>query len=551
MKTLAFRFSIVAFTCFIAPSVFGGALLVDGGGDNWPMAGGPHGSWSTTGKAVPTQWSVAQNVNIRWRTTLPEGGQGGIAVWGDRLFLTTNKPLPDGTANNHAIGSDIVGYCINANTGEILWKVTLPGTKPMQHSGLFSDASSPTPITDGKYVWFVNASGRMGCYDFDGKSIWERPFESRTRHNAKQCEPMLLGNSLIYVAMRDASDPKRRPMKAKPGVRNSPPEDWPWTFLRAFDKHTGKPIWTADAGTSVHNTPTVGFVDGKPVIFHSRGGGHRPPETPYGYSLTAIGGKQPGASLWDVPFPSGIAYVVSHFDQQHAYCFDKDQLCVLNINNGKETKRISLTNHVDWHRFNEEQQQYVSETNTTFSATGKKPKFHPTNQTNILIGDHCLFMSYTGHCIGRVNVKTGKVEYVQVPIQIEWQNQGSDGNQTGDGAGKPVRQLRWSNHIPSDTHNARGMPVAPDKRAKGDGWGHVTSAPPIAVNGHVIFTTMLGTVYVVNARAETFNDRAIVGINDLGDAGKTWTLSNPAASNGKLYFRTLKDVVCVEKQPGR
>lgn len=539
-------------TVFIAVSLWCTAfsasaseLLIKDSADHWPMASGPHGSWSTTGKAFPKQWSAATGENIRWRTSLPEGGQSGIAVWGDRLFLTTNKPLPANTANKDAVGSDIVGYCINANTGAIIWKVDLPGNKPMQHSGLFSDASSPTPITDGKHVWFVNASGMMGCYDYDGKKIWERLFESRTRHNAKQCEPMLVGDSIIYVEMRDASDPKRRPMKAKPGVRNSPAEDWPWTFLRAFDKYTGKPLWTADAGTSVHNTPTVGFVDGKPVIFHARGGGHRPPETPYGFSLTAVTnmtGKQPGATLWNAPRQSGIAYVVSHFNQHYAYCFDAGHLCVLDIKNGNETKRISLTSPVDWHRFNENQQQYVSKTGTTFVTGEKKSKPHPTNQTNIMVGEYCLFMSYTGHCIGRINTKTGKVEYVQVPIQVVWPTS----EQNSERATKLTRQLSWSKFIPSDTQNSRGMEVAPDRRAKGDGWGHVTSAPPIAVNGHVIFTTMLGTVYIVNAQAKTFNDSAIVGINDLGHAGQTWTLGSPAASQGRLYFRTLKNVMCIE-----
>lgn len=536
MRLPAIVFCSVTMMLVMSTSALSDELLIKDAQGHWPMAGGPTGAWAAKDKLIPTQWSVATNKNIRWRTALPEGGQSGIAVWGDRLFLTTNKPLRVGTANEKAVGSDIVGYCINATTGDVLWKVDLPGTKVMQHSGLFSDASSPTPITDGSLVWFVNASGMMACFDMDGKKKWERKFESRSRHNAKQCEPMMIGNMLLHVEMREESDPKRRPMKAKAGQRNSPPEDWPWTFIRAFDKATGKPLWTADAGTSVHNTPTVGVVNGKPVVFHSRGGGHRPPEMPYGVSLTAISGDTPGNTLWSSPFKGGVAYVVAHFDQRNAYCFDSGALCVLDIKTGKKTKRISLTHQVDWHQYDEKKQRYETRTNTTFSAKGKKgkkPKVHPTNQTNIVTGDYCLFMSYTGHCIGRINVKTGKVEYVQVPIQVD---------------PKLDSQLSWSNFVPSDTQNSRGMSIAPDKRAKGNGWGHVTGASPIAVNDHVIFTTMLGTVYVVNAQAAVFDQHAIVGVNDLGHAGKTWTLASPAASQGRLFFRTLKEVVCIERQ---
>jgi outer membrane protein assembly factor BamB len=543
--------AIIFVTCLIlyalgaSQETFAQNQLIANAKNNWPTAAGPDGSWATRGDNFPSSWSVATNKNIRWRTSLPEGGQSGIAVWNDHLFLTTNRPLSIETPNADAVGGEITGYCINANTGKVLWKVELPGDRIMQHTGLFSDASSPTPVTDGKYVWFVNASGMMGCYDFSGKTIWTREFVSRSRHNAKQCEPMLIGDALVYVQMRDKDDPKRRPMKAKPGQRNSAPELWPWTFIRAFDKNTGKPLWTADAATSIHNTPTVGYINDQPAIFHARGGGHRPPEMPYGFSLTSLAPANPGKTLWNRDTKSGIAYFVAHFDQQHAYCFDAGHLCSLDIKTGEETKRISITKNVDWYRYNEATNKYEAKRDTTFSPKGKKSRLHPTNQTNILLGDHCLFMSYAGHCIGRINVKTGKVEYVQVPVQVVWNSK----NKTAcDGPSNPNKQFLWSKHIPSDTQNSRGMSIAPDKRAKGDGWGHVTSAPPIAVNNHVIFTTMLGTVYVVNADAKTFDASAIVSVNDLGHAGKTWTLGSPAAAGGRLFFRTLKNVVYIEAQ---
>ena len=55
----------------------------------WPQAAGPNGNWQTTGKPAVNNWSVARNQNILWRTTLPNGGQSGIAVFANRIFLTT------------------------------------------------------------------------------------------------------------------------------------------------------------------------------------------------------------------------------------------------------------------------------------------------------------------------------------------------------------------------------------------------------------------------------------------------------------------------------
>ena len=70
------------------------SVKVDGSDNQWPMSGGPDGSYRVkTSVKVPTKWSVRNNVNIKWKTSLPEGGQSGIAVWGDKLFLTINPPL--------------------------------------------------------------------------------------------------------------------------------------------------------------------------------------------------------------------------------------------------------------------------------------------------------------------------------------------------------------------------------------------------------------------------------------------------------------------------
>ena len=83
--------------------------------NQWPQAAGPNHNWTVqTQKTVPTQWSVTQDKNIRWKKTLPETGQSGIAVWGKRLFLTTMKPLTADQTAKSKKGTDIVLYCIDA-----------------------------------------------------------------------------------------------------------------------------------------------------------------------------------------------------------------------------------------------------------------------------------------------------------------------------------------------------------------------------------------------------------------------------------------------------
>jgi hypothetical protein len=56
---------------------------------NWPQAAGPDGN-------RPVRTANSLNHDILWRTPPPNGGQSGIAVWGDRLFLTTFDDYRDG-----------------------------------------------------------------------------------------------------------------------------------------------------------------------------------------------------------------------------------------------------------------------------------------------------------------------------------------------------------------------------------------------------------------------------------------------------------------------
>ena len=497
--------------------------------DQWPMASGPSGTWTTTtDQRIPTEWSVSTGSNVLWKTVLPEGGQSGIAVWEDQLFLTINKPLPIGTPLENAEGSDIVAYCLDANTGKVLWTRDIPSPKTMPYSGLFSDNSSATPITDGNHVWFINHGGTMICFDMDGNEVWTRSFESRSRHNAKQCEPILVDNQLLFVLMRDPNDPLRRPMRAEAGNRNSSAEFWPWTFIRSFDAASGKPLWTEPTGTSVHNTPRLGYINNQAHVFHARGGGHAPPETPYGFSMSKVSGE----NLWNFESRKTAAYTVSHFDENYAYGFDSGNLVKLDSETGKLIDTFPLFEKADIRLWNSSKKKYDTHRNAAFSIVTDKFKPEPTNQTQILVGKYLLFLTHEGHCIGRVDTKTGKTEFLQVPIQVLRKS------------GKSEITL-WDNHIPSKGTNSRGMRTANDKRSERDGWGHVTAGSPIAVNQYVFFSTMIGMTYVIDSQARKFDASALVSINDLGPAGETWSLSSLSYSQGKIFHRGLRHVACI------
>jgi hypothetical protein len=180
---------------------------------------------------------------------------------------------------------NIVGYCLDANTGTILWTVDLPGTDPVQTAGIFSDATVFAPISDGEHVWFFNRCGSMGCFDFDGKAVWLREYRPRTRTRTASANPSLSATRssrwkcATKKPLRNWSDTSRC-RKASSRAMCGP------TCMRST-KRPAKSAGSKKQAPAVHNTPMAGqLADGRWAVVHGRGGGHDPLEKPYGVSLT-------------------------------------------------------------------------------------------------------------------------------------------------------------------------------------------------------------------------------------------------------------------------
>jgi len=495
--------------------------------DNWPQAAGPNADWKVEGEA-PTQWSVVQDKNIKWRTTLPEGGQSSLTIWEGKAFLTTHKPIQSG--DNIGDSTDIVGYCLDLSNGEILWTVEQPGSVTLGTAGIFSDATVFAPVTDGKHVWFFNRGGSIGCYDMNGKQVWLREYKPRRRHGNRQAEPFLFNNQILVVEILDKDSTLVIPRDAPPpeGVDPKPV----WTYVHGIDASTGEVLWVESMGTVIHNTPMIGQMkNGEWAVLHARGGPHKTIEEPFGLSLTSLAPGKEGQTLWNKEIPNINSMLNNHWDAQRAFALDGDYHLILDTNTGNEISRQNLRNGVDiW--------SYVpgSESRTLKQGVdlqGKKPRLN-TYHTNIPVGDFHYFLSHERNAIGRVNLKSNKVEYLDVPYQL---------SVSPDGTRKQIWDT--ANVIPLTIENSRGISLEASKRATGSGWGHISAASPILVGQYLYFPVMSGTVYVIDTQAPDFSEKALVAINDLGPAGKTWTLTSLTYANNNLYTRTLKEVICI------
>jgi outer membrane protein assembly factor BamB len=498
----------------------------------WPQSSGPNGNWMVaTAEPVPTEFSVRTGKNILWTTDLPEVGQGGLAVWRDRIFLTIMKPVLAAGDRASMRTADTVALCADAVTGKILWQRNLVGTAKSPYLYGFSDSTTPGPITDGRHVWFYNASGRIACYDWEGRLAWERswrPVEELAGVHFpfnQKFQPILQGNLLTNLEPYWAKDRRR---------------EYGWNYLYGIDKNTGKTVWISQDSLTHYNTPGFGFVpNGTPAILMGRGGYHKVPESPRGYSLIDL---SDGKSIWRYEAKEGTALYNSVWNRNEALWFTEAENVIhqLDARTGVLKRKLSLTARVILRTFNQQTQHYELREAMNLSAAAPTVVF-PAWYTNIIVKNRCYFMCFKknqrlksvgpAYCFGRIDLVSGQAEYLEVPVQYDYEG--------------GVKHYLWQTELTNETENIRGLDVAFELRSKRDGWEWNFNPNPICLNDRLFFTTMTGIVYCLDTSREHWDEQALISVNDLGPRGKTWTLNPPSFSEGRIYHRTGKQLICI------
>jgi len=55
----------------------------------------------------------------------------------------------------------------------------------------------------------------------------------------------------------------------------------------------------------------------------------------------------------------------------------------------------------------------------------------------------------------------------------------------------------------------------------------------------------MGVTYVIDARAASLDEKALLSVNDLGPNGQAWSLAGPSYSDGVLYHHSLRELVAL------
>ena len=211
--------------------------------ENWPQWRGPNQNGVADARNLPETWSETEN--IVWKTPLPSWSGASPIVWGDKVFVTSpSKPT---TEDERATGGpSLLLIAVSKEDGRILWERELDtGNKVVSKQNF----SSPTPVTDGRFVWAVTGTGAVVAVTMDGEVAWKRNLVEMYGKFGQQfgyaSSPLLYGGKLIVQVLH--------------GFFTDEP-----SYVMAFDAATGEFAWRVERPTEAvlespdsYGTPTL------------------------------------------------------------------------------------------------------------------------------------------------------------------------------------------------------------------------------------------------------------------------------------------------------
>ncbi len=249
--------ALLALLLAALPLTHAGAQGADDG-PHWPRFRGPASNPVGAHPDLPMSWSTSEN--IEWAAEIPGVGWSSPVVWGNRVFLTTAtspqemkgpslgtdfsndyiaelqaEGLPPEEVNRRLYARDrempdeveiaLRLLCLDLETGAIVWDRTVYEGRPLGGRHRKNSYASETPVTDGEVVVAYFTHHGLFAFDLEGGPLWERPLDARptVRDFGTGASPTLHGDRIYLLNDNEEA-----------------------SFLAAFDKRTGEPVWSTD-----------------------------------------------------------------------------------------------------------------------------------------------------------------------------------------------------------------------------------------------------------------------------------------------------------------
>ena len=207
--------------------------------DDWPQWLGPRrdGVWRETAVlgALPPG-----GPSVRWRAAVA-GGYAGPAVADGRVYVTDwtpapgARPAPDASGRRVRAGRERV-LCLRESDGSVLWTHEYDCPYGID----YGSGPRATPLVEGDRVYSLGAEGHLTCLDAAGGKVhWTVRVAGGDAGPVPEwgmaAHPLIEGNAVITLSGR------------------------PDGVAAAFDKMTGRPLWTALSARGPGYCPPMAF----------------------------------------------------------------------------------------------------------------------------------------------------------------------------------------------------------------------------------------------------------------------------------------------------
>ena len=202
--------------------------VVPTSGGDWPQWRGPHLNGTSQETDLPVTWTTTEN--IAWKLAMPAWTGATPIISGEHIFL------------NVADGDHIYLWTVDRNTGKPIWQRRLSDGNVKRRK---QNMSSPSPVTDGEYVWVMTGTGILTQFDFDGNEGWTRDIQADYGSfglNWGYASSPLLYEDGLYVPVLH-------------GMRTDDP-----SYILRVDTATGETVWRVERPTNARRESPDAYI---------------------------------------------------------------------------------------------------------------------------------------------------------------------------------------------------------------------------------------------------------------------------------------------------
>jgi outer membrane protein assembly factor BamB len=278
---------------------------------DWSGFRGPNSAAVSKEKDLPAKWSATDNVS--WKAALPGRGLSNPIITNGKVIVTACSGFKQ--RRLHVLAFE-------EKTGKKLWERQFTATGNTQCHPT-TNMAAPTPVTDGKAVYALFATGDLAALDLAGNLLWYRSLVSDYPDITNQvglASSPGLWKDVLLLPMDSAGESFAAGVDTKTGKNlwkqtRSRKINWVSPIvvehfgkpaaifysqadITAYDPATGKVLWTlTDRGASDTASPTQGagmlFVPAREFVALKPGEDGATPEVAWKSNKLRAGGASP------------------------------------------------------------------------------------------------------------------------------------------------------------------------------------------------------------------------------------------------------------------